>query len=232
MLPNFTSYGSQSHYYANFYDQVVGINRAGILGYFSKYPHILLEKPFKTNKGYKIIEVGAGQGEHINFVVPNYAEYLATDINLNRLNKILLNKSKSIKTSKVDAELAKFEDNKFDRLISTCLLAHLEKPEQAILEWRRIVRHDGYISIYLSTDPSLALRIFRKLTTKRKAERLGFVGYDLFIAREHKISVQSLTEILKYIFRNDDIKIIFKPFIIKSWYLNFVMIVQVRVNKK
>jgi ubiquinone/menaquinone biosynthesis C-methylase UbiE len=224
--------GSQSNYYGKFYTKVVGINTTGILSFFWKYPHILLEKPFKNNEGYKIIEVGAGQGEHIDFVVPNYSEYLVTDNNINQLNKISLNKGYQIKTQKVDAESIKFVDNSFDRLISTCLLSHLNNPEKAIIEWRRIVRHDGYISIYLSTDPSIALRIFRKFTTKRKAKRLGFIGYDLFIAREHKNSAQSLIDIIKYNFRNDSIKIKFRPFVLRSWYLNLVCIVQVRINKK
>ena len=225
------SKGSQSNYYDRLYSKVVGKNATGILSLFWKYPHILLEKPFKNNEGYKIIEVGAGQGEHIDFVVPNYSEYLVTDKNINQLSKVSVNNSYQIKKKLVDAESIKFVDNSFDRLISTCLLSHLNNPEKAIMEWRRVVRHDGYISIYLSTDPSIALRLFRKFTTKRKAKRLGFTGYDLFIAREHKNSAQSLIEILKYNFRNDSLKIKFRPFVIKSWYLNLVCIVQVRVNK-
>ena len=224
--------GSQDKYYGKFYSQVVGINTTGILSFFWKYPHNLLEKPFKTNEGFKIIEVGAGQGEHLDFVVPNYSEYLVTDNNINQLSKISLNRGHQIKKKRVDAESIKFQDNRFDRLISTCLLSHLNNPEKAIMEWRRIVKHDGYISIYLSTDPSIALRVFRKFTTKRRASRLGFTGYDLFIAREHKNSVQSLIDVLKHNFRKDEIQIIFRPFGIKSWYLNLVCIIQVRINKK
>ena len=228
---NHSSYGSQVLYYSKFYDRIVGINSNGILGYFSNYPHILLEKPFKSNKGQKIIEVGAGQGEHIKFVTSNYTEYFVTDTNLSRLDKTKLGKNNKIKLKKVNAESTNFKDNNFDRLISTCLLSHLRNPEKAIREWRRIVKHGGYISIYVSTDPSLALRIFRKLATKRKAKKLGFDGYELFIAREHINSAQSLIEICKYNFRMDEIKIFYKPFTIKSWYLNFVCIVQIKVNK-
>lgn len=226
------SEGSQETYYGEFYSQVVGINTTGLLSFFWKYPHNLLEKSFKTNKGFKIIEVGAGQGEHLDFVVPDYSEYFLTDNNINQLRKISFKKSYRIKIKKVDAESIKFQDNTFDRLISTCLLSHLNNPEKAIMEWRRIVKHDGYISIYLSTDPSIALRVFRKFTTKRKASRLGFTGYDLFIAREHKNSAQSLIDVLKHNFRNDEIKIVFRPFGFKSWYLNLVCIIQVRINKK
>lgn len=60
---------------------------------------------------------------------------------------------------------------------------------------------------------------------------MGFDGYELFIAREHINSAQSLIEICKYNFRMDEVKIFYKPFTIKSWYLNFVCIVQIKVNK-
>jgi len=227
---NQSSYGSQVLYYSKFYDRIVGINSNGILGYLSNYPHMLLEKPFKCNKGKKIIEVGAGQGEHVKFVT-EFSEYFVTDINLSRLDKTELGKINGIKIKKVNAEQTNFNDNTFDRLISTCLLSHLRNPEKAIQEWRRIVKHGGHISIYISADPSLALRIFRKLTTRRRAKKLGFDGYELFIAREHKNSAQSLIEICKYNFRMDEMKIFYKPFNIKSWYLNFICIVQIKVNK-
>ena len=60
--------GSQDKYYGKFYSQVVGINTTGILSFFWKYPHNLLEKPFKTNEGFKIIGLIAFLG----FVIVNY----------------------------------------------------------------------------------------------------------------------------------------------------------------
>lgn len=231
MIKN-SNFGSQENYYNLFYSKVVGKNSFGILSSLWKYPHILLEKPFKTNLNKKIIEVGAGQGEHINFVKTDYLEYLVTDISSSSLNKIRFHKNSAIKTKIINAELTNFRDNDFDRLISTCLLSHLANPEKAMREWRRIVKNRGNISIYLSTDPSLVLGIFRKLTTRRKAKGLGFEGYDLFIAREHKISVKSLIEMIKYNFKDDYVKIMFRPFYIKSWYLNMLCIVQIELRKQ
>ena len=228
----YSNFGNQKHYYDMFYSKIVGTKSTGILNYLWKYPHLLLEKPFKTNIGKKIIEVGAGKGEHLNFVTSDFSQYLLTDINESSLNEIVLDKNLPFNTKTINTEKINFKDNYFDRLISTCLLSHLENPEKAICEWRRVVKNEGHISIYLSTDPSIVLRIFRKLTTKQKAKSLGYFGYDLFIAREHKISAHSLIEIIKYNFRNDSVKIIFRPFCINSWYLNLLCVIQIRLSKE
>jgi ubiquinone/menaquinone biosynthesis C-methylase UbiE len=34
-------------------------------------------------------------------------------------------------------------DNAYDRLTATCLIAHLANPEQALVEWRRVVKSGG-----------------------------------------------------------------------------------------
>lgn len=225
------NYGSQKLYYAKFYNEVVGAKKSGIIGYLASYPHKLLEKSFSSNAGKKILEVGAGQAEHVQYVVSDYELYFITDLNLERLNEAKIKQNEQIKIKKINAQKIKFNNNEFDRLISTCLLAHLRNPEKALLEWRRVVKHGGIISIYISTDPSFALKLFRNLSTKRKAKKLGFEGYELFIAREHLNSAPYIIQICKYVFREDKLKIYYKPFGVRSWYLNLVCIIQITINK-
>jgi len=223
--------GSQKNYYDKFYNLIVGVDSSGILGYLSKYPHKLLEKPFKSNKGLNIIEVGAGQGEHLSFVTQDYSKYICTDVDGTRLSLINRHKYPKSETTLMDAESLKFADNSFDRLISTCLLSHLGNPEGALVEWRRVIRHHGNISIYISTDPSIMLRLMRLLTTQRKAKKIGYGGYQLFIAREHKISAHVLINLIKHTFEQDKINIKFRPFFLKSWYFNLLCIIKIDINK-
>lgn len=87
----------------------------------------------------RIIELGAGQGFHSRFVMSQYSYYLLTDKRKRSLDKITLDSK--IKSKVVNAEnLSNFKDSTFDRLIATCLLAHLEKPEKALKEWKRVVK--------------------------------------------------------------------------------------------
>jgi ubiquinone/menaquinone biosynthesis C-methylase UbiE len=128
----------------------------------------------------------------------------------------------------MSAEKLKFEDSIFDRVLTSCLLPHLDNPERALKEFRRVTKKNGFLTFYISPEPSLFLRIFRKFTTARKAKRLGFQGYNLFIARNHKNSFQNLITLINHIYRNDEIKLIFRPFPIRSWYINGICIIHIQ----
>jgi ubiquinone/menaquinone biosynthesis C-methylase UbiE len=104
---------------------------------------------------------------------------------------------------------------------------HLEKPEEALLEWRRIVKPGGAITIYVPCEPGILLKIFRNTFTKPKAKKLGFNCYDLFIARDHKSSADRVLNICRFVFRHDSLKFGFYPFRLRSWNLNLFIIVQV-----
>jgi ubiquinone/menaquinone biosynthesis C-methylase UbiE len=187
-----------------------------------------MESNFKTNSGLRILEVGAGAGEHVDFVSPDYAEYVATDLDSKRLEKIAERNLPNLKVATIDAQVTNFPDNHFDRVIATCLLAHMLKPEETLLEWRRILKPGGSLTIYIPCEPGIALKMFRRLFTKPKAERMGYQGYDLFIARDHINSADKLCSLITHVFRDNNFKLLFYPFPIKSWYLNLFLVVQIQ----
>ena len=120
-----------------------------------------------------------------------------------------------------------FPSESFDRIIVTCLFLHLDKPELAMKEIRRVVRPKGEISIYMPTEPSLILNLIRKSITKRKATKLGFAGYDLFVARDHITYFKRILELIKYIFCEDKIKVKYRPIPLKTWYFNAFCIIRI-----
>jgi phosphatidylethanolamine/phosphatidyl-N-methylethanolamine N-methyltransferase len=221
-------HGDVAKYYSDFYSQMIGRDATGILKLLWQYPHKKMESKFKTNLGYRILEVGAGEGEHVDFVVSDYTEYLATDLDSTRLEKLAKRNLPNLKVATIDAEVTNFPDNHFDRVIATCLLAHMLKPEETLLEWQRILKPGGFLTIYIPCEPGLALKTFRRFFTKPKAERMGYQGYDLFIARDHINSADKLCTLIAYIFRNNNFKLLFYPFPIKSWYLNLFLVVQIQ----
>ena len=75
-----------------------------------------------------------------------------------------------------DAQGLPHDDDIADRLIATCVLLHLEKPESALLEWRRVTRPGGVVTIYVPNEPGLLTRLGRGVTTKRAAVRAGLRG--------------------------------------------------------
>jgi len=78
-----------------------------------------------------------------------------------------------------DAVSLPFPDQCFDRVIATCLIAHLKDPEVALTEWRRVLRKGGELTMYVPCELGFSLRLFRKLFLAPKAKRLGFQGLNL-----------------------------------------------------
>jgi ubiquinone/menaquinone biosynthesis C-methylase UbiE len=136
-----------------------------------------------------------------------------------------------VKTIKGNVESLPFEKGEFDRVISTCLLHHVDHPELALSEIERVLSPNGVATIFLSCDPGLAVRTLRKLTTARTARKKGFEGYDLLISRDHRNHVGSLLEMAKFVFRMRRLKVKFYPFGIKSWNLNGYAIITIKSSK-
>ena len=125
---NMNSNEITEQYYKTFYSNTIGIKATGIVGFLSRYPHKLMEKNIKHNAN-RILEVGFGEGEHFKYVKSPYKQYIGIDLDRERL---LINEyPKHITTKVMDAQKIDYPDSYFDRVIATCLLAHLKEPEGA-----------------------------------------------------------------------------------------------------
>jgi phosphatidylethanolamine/phosphatidyl-N-methylethanolamine N-methyltransferase len=220
--------GSVEHYYQHFYRKMIGLDSTGLLSLLWKYPHWLMERKFKSNKGKTILELGVGEGEHIQFVTPDYAKYIAYDLDGDRLKLIDEIGLPNLEIEQGDAQQLRFPNATFDRLIATCLLVHLEDPEKALREWERVLKPGGTLTLYIPCEPGLALKIFRNLITKPKAKKMGYEGYDLFIARDHKTSADRVITLCRYIFGRDRMAVRYYPFLIPSWYLNLFSVIHIK----
>jgi uncharacterized protein YdhG (YjbR/CyaY superfamily) len=69
--------------------------------------------------------------------------------------------------------------------------------------------------------------LIRRLTIGRKAKKMGFSGFSLLMAREHRNHVGSLLEMIQYTFRERYLKIQYLPFRIPSWNLNGSIIIHI-----
>jgi SAM-dependent methyltransferase len=218
------NFGNPQYYYKHFYNLVVGKDTRGILRFLSSFPHKLLERPFKSNLGLVILELGSGQNEHFTFVAKDYAFYYSLDLT----EPLHVPCFPNFKYLKADAANIPLDNDSVDRIILTCLLLHLKEPEKVLVEMKRVLKATGFISIYLPPEPSVLLRVIRYFSSKRKARALGFEGYDLFIARDHITYFSRVLELIKYHFRGHEIQVKFRPFFLPSWNLNAVCIIQIK----
>lgn len=226
------NFGDKQYYYQHIYSKMIGNQATGILSILWQYPHKLMEKKFKSNKLLKILEVGYGQGEHMSFVAKDFATYNAIDISSSQVALTALEVGSSFEYQLMNAEDLKFSSSYFDRLIATCLIVHLNDPEKALREWRRVLKPGATATIYVALEPSLALRIFRIMFTSRKAKKLGFEGYKLFIARDHINYASGVMELIHEVFKEDSISKRYRPLPLPFWYINLFCIVDIKINPK
>ena len=223
-------------YYKEFFDNTAN---KGFNGFLFDFTHETLELIPRLGNGKKrtvsskVLEVGAGLGQHLKFVKKSYSKYTMADVN----PSLMLKNNRESKLAKIeyivaDVQNLPFKQGSFDRVISTCLLHHLNDVETALLEIKRVTKKGGLVSIYLSCDPGIMNRLLRKLLITPKARRLGFSEYDIFIAREHKNHFQSIEFMINYVFAGQNIQKKYYPFHIKSWNLNTFCIFQIQINSK
>jgi phosphatidylethanolamine/phosphatidyl-N-methylethanolamine N-methyltransferase len=125
-----------------------------------------------------------------------------------------------------NAEDLTYDDDSFDRVIVTCLLHHVDKPEKVMKEIQRVLKPGGIGTVFLPCDPGLLVRFLRTYTTARGAKKNGFQGYSLMISREHRNHFSSLIHMAKFIFKDGNFRIIYYPFRFHSWNANAYAVIQ------
>jgi SAM-dependent methyltransferase len=218
-------YGSPAYFYQNFYDQVIcqrGFGKSGVAR-----THRAMEKPYRGLHFDRCLELGSGRGEHLEYVEHTYNTWLMIDIR-NGLEGTFFEDGFPVHFLIGDAQKIPVRDHSIDRLIVTCLLHHVTYPEETFEEINRCLSTRNSVgTIFLPCDPGLVVRLLRSLTTSRLASRLGFKGYGLMIAREHRNHVGSLLEIAQHVFCNRHLKVRYFPFRIRSWNLNAYIVLTV-----
>ena len=118
-----------SEYYSKYFECICN---SGFQGLGSTFFHKRIEKNFSLEKPNKILEVGAGQGEHLHFVEPSElrstADYYLLDIRtepnnfhhqLEKINPALQKSGTKFKWIQGSVEKIPFENGSFERVVST-----------------------------------------------------------------------------------------------------------------
>lgn len=216
------------NYYANYFDKIY---YSGFGGKGSKYIHKQLEKVWHKKDFSKVLEVGAGICEHLEFVQPGESlkriNYFAVDQEIREM-KFLASPNISLHRIQANVEKLPFNDNHFDRVVATCLFLHLDNPLSAYEELRRVTKVGGEISLAYPTDPGILNRFIKRVYTFRKARRLGANDIKLVSALEHQNHIHGLLSIQEFVFDQDLVKNKFLPFRFPSWNFNILVISHIK----
>lgn len=202
----------------------------GVLGKAYGFVHKKMEAPFGKNRDFPVVlEVGAGNGEHFEFVRHQFNKYFMTDIESIEVARPIENSKVEILT--LDCQyLTPFKDDSVDRLIATCLLVHLNDMRSSLIEWKRVVKKGGTITVYLAPEPGILLMLIRKLYIWPKAKKNGLPNPALFAFQEHKNHYPGMRSVVEDVFSEDKISRKRFPFSSLPWQLSFFEIVQVEIK--
>ncbi len=190
--------------------------------------HRTMERPFGPDKSLPhVLELGAGQGQHCEFVRHRFERYTMTDLRPDLI--VPQDNDPRFEIREVDAsDLSQFPDGAFDRIIATCLLVHLDDPLSALQEWRRVVKPGGHLTIYIPCEPGLLTRIIRKSYIWPKARRNGLKDPELMTYTGHKIHYPALRTFLRHVFVDDEVTVVRRPIPRLPWNLALFDVYQVR----
>jgi len=166
--------------------------------------HRLAEKRFQKHEHFsKVLEIGAGTGEHLDFVRHTFDQYILSDLDAKTLEvakgKLNARFGTKLMFETQSGESLSYVDNSFDRLIATHVLEHIYQPHLALKEWVRVIKNGGVLSLLIPTDPGIAWRLGRHLGPRKNAVSQG-IAYDYVMAREHVNSCNNLIALLRHYF--------------------------------
>jgi SAM-dependent methyltransferase len=221
-------------YYAEHYDAVV---HGGIGGRIQDAFHAAVERPQGPDQHVgTVLEVGATSGEHLKFVRHRFDRYVMLDIRDSSAARDTATVHAGLRGAEVEfvvgdaQELAGIQDESVDRLVSMCLLHHLDDPRGSLKHWRRVVKPGGRLSLFVPCDPGLLWRSGRALTTFRAARAKGYSAMEIrFIsACDHRNHVASLRWMIEGTFADDELLVRKYPWRVGSWNANLFYTFQIR----
>jgi ubiquinone/menaquinone biosynthesis C-methylase UbiE len=206
---------------------------SGLIGAVSKVMHRCIELDFKENDDFPItLELGAGHNQHFKFVKHSYDVYIASDLRISNLKKNRIRSSK-LKYRKIDAcNLSAIKDESVNRIIATCLLAHLSNPKSALQAWKNVIsKSNGVITIYVPTEGGIMTQMARRIFIWPKSSKILGADPELICYEEHINSYIRMNKLIRSVFNDAQIKTIRFPFLKLYWQFSLFEVYQIKYSK-
>ncbi len=220
---------ASSLWYQDYYRQTSYSGAANIV---QSWMHRTLERQWKPSIHFNhVLELGGNIGEHAPFVQHQFEKYVVSDLHdaLSPVARKSLS-DRGMIFAIADVQKLPYQNESFDRVLNTCLLHHVDDPEEAFSEIRRVLTPGGTADIFLPSDPGLMYRWSKKLGPVRSASRMGLKEVKTLVdAREHRNHVGALIRLAHHVFRHDTVQKRTYPVPNMTW--NLSMWVTLRVTK-
>jgi phosphatidylethanolamine/phosphatidyl-N-methylethanolamine N-methyltransferase len=201
----------------------------GCCSRYVEISHRALEKrvPKLSNESI-ILEVGGKLGEHCKYVTHQYQKYIVSDyrqIELPYFNEKTVFEQQNVET-------LSYDDNTFDRVLMGCLLHHVDFPETALRQKRRVTKNGGVVSITLPSDPGMLYRMAKRLGPYRSLRKLDSqYRPEYFHYLQHRNHFPGILSQIYEVFKDDVIREKSFPFPVRAWNINLFTIFQIEIAK-
>jgi ubiquinone/menaquinone biosynthesis C-methylase UbiE len=215
------------------------IHSSGLLGRANHSLHQALERGRSGQVFADVLEIGSGDLEHLAYVEHACSQYVAVDLRAPKDAEARIRERSpriaSVETHQMDGMELSFADESFDRVLATCVIMHVDRPDHALSEWLRVTKRGGVVDFLVPCDPGLVLRLFRWFVNERVAGRFGVsrLEYRLLNALDHISSFARIDELVRMVVRENNGLNLSKryfPFLLPSWNLNGFVVYTVRKN--
>lgn len=213
------------------------IHSSGLFGRANHSLHRALERGRGKEALVDVLEIGSGDLEHLAYIRHECARYVAVDLRapLDADRRIAERPQniRAVEVHQMDGTALEFSDESFDRVLATCVIMHVERPDIALTEWLRVTRRGGFVDFLVPCDPGVVLRLFRWLVNERAAMRHGVSRqeYRLLNALDHVSSFARVDELTRLVVREGDVLTMqteYFPFRVPSWNLNGFAVFRIR----
>lgn len=136
-----------------------------------------------TPREARILDIGCAGGPLLHELKQNgFANAAGADFSAEAVAKC---KARGLEAYEMDAQNLQFNDNTFDLLIASDSLEHLEKDEQALASWYRILKPGGRILVFvpaymfLWSEQDTVNYHFRRYTKNELVGKMRKAGFDV-----------------------------------------------------
>ena len=196
-------------------------------GVIERFNHLY---PVKNSRATgRVLEIGAGLGEHIAYEDLDRNEYFALELRP-EMARSISERFPAVRVLVGDCQSRlDFPDESFDRVVAVHVLEHLPDLPAAVKEAHRLLKPSGEFCVVIPCEGGLAYSLARRLSAQRIFEKRYGTSYDWFIRTEHINTPAEIAYELRPYFRL--VKHAYFPFRIPSVHLNLVIGMVLRPRK-